>query len=91
MEKVIKCKFCGEETAALTEDSLETVLIKVSQASGVAAAILRGDPLSAYKNATGETQERIIKLINRFVGGTYYTFVCQNPECGQSFEKRVLL
>ena len=82
MEKIIRCKYCGRETAALTEESLQKVLIIVSRASGTAAALLRGDPLSAYKNATGETQERIIRLINRFVGGTYYTFICQ---------KRVLL
>lgn len=91
MQKIVKCKYCGQETAVLTEESLQKALKTVSQASGTAAALLRGDPLGAYRNATGKTQDQIIKLINRFVGGTYYTFVCQNPECGQSFEKRVLL
>lgn len=91
MKKIVKCKYCGQETAVLTEESLQKVLIIVSRASGTAAALLRGDPLSAYRNATGATQDQIIRLINRFVGGTYYTFVCQNPDCSQSFEKRVLL
>lgn len=92
MDRIIKCKFCGQLTAKgyPIETSKGTFLAKIVRTTGSCAAALNGDTVLAYNIATGMVEDSVDKMGNNVRGGTLYHFECHNPDCLQNFDKVVL-
>lgn len=89
--KTTSCIFCGHtvtgESVAAQSDSFK-ITSTTSRVLGALNGILSGNPFSAYKHASGQSEEGIFKGVEKICGGGLYRFHC--PNCGQSFEKTIL-
>lgn len=88
LKKTTNCIYCGQKVEGdFVRDNTQKVARGASRVLGTLSAILRGDPVSAYNNATGNTQDSVEKYSAKFAGGAKYHFNC--PYCGQGFDKVV--
>ena len=94
MQKTIFCKYCGQKTAVgspiVMEQSAYRVVRGASRMLGTISAVMTGRPYSAYMHATGKSEDAVLKTTNNTIGGGWYHFVCQNPDCEQEFDQQVL-
>lgn len=86
--KTIKCKFCGcSVTGELITDEKVKNSKRISQLLGTISSLATGNIIGAYRHATGEGEDSLIKATAKIAGGGYYYFKC--PNCEQDFIKRV--